>query len=165
MLRALLVLIFFSYPLTSFAQDIIHRVYDFSIIVDYQNLSFENDYKFIYDRAYGNNELQTVDTLKLISFEYLNYERKAVDTLEITLSRRQADSLYMLSANNFDLKGVKNISKSLIPFPPPTYHDYIVELTFDLGFRGDLYIRKFKMPFESTFIEFDKFLNRIKNGL
>jgi len=165
MIRALLIIFIFSFPLTSFAQDETYRIYDFSIVVDYQHLSFENDFKFIYDGAYGNDKPETVDTLKLIHFEYLNHERTALDTVEIILSKNQADSLFILSANNFDLEGAKNISKSLIPYPPPPYSGLIVELTLDLGFRGDLYTRNFQFPFDSSFIELDKFLNRIRNGL
>lgn len=166
MIRALLIYIFcFSYPLTLIAQEETYRVYDFSVVVDYEHLSFENDFKFIYDAAYGNDEPEKVDTLKLIYFEYVKHERTVVDTLKIILTRNQADTLYTLTANNFNLDQSKNISKSLIPYPPPTYNGFIVELTFDLGFRGDLYSRKFKMPFETSFKELDKFLSRIKNGL
>lgn len=166
MIRVLLIYIFcFSYPLVLIAQEETYRVYDFSVVVDYEHLSFENDFRFIYDGAFGNDEPQKPDTLKLVHFEYRNHERIAVDTLEIILTKNQADSLYRLTASNFNLDESKNISKSLIPYPPPTYHDFVVELTFDLGFRGDLYSRKFKMPFETSFNELDKFLNRIKNGL
>ncbi|HCT54682.1 MAG TPA: hypothetical protein DF712_19740 [Balneola sp.] len=164
-MRALLVIIIFSYPLTSFAQEKAYRVYDFSIIIDYQHLSFENDFKFIYDGAYGNNKPETVDTLKLIRFEYLNQKRTVLDTLEIILSKNQVDSLFKLSANTFDLEGAKNLSKSLIPYPPPPYDGFIVDLTLDLGFRGDIYKRNFKLPFMSSFVELDKLLNRLKNGL
>lgn len=166
MLRSLLIYIFFfSYPLVLNAQEETYRFYDFSIVVDYEHLSFENDFKFIYDGAYGNDEAEKIDTLKVIHFEYINHERTAVDTLEIILTRNQVDTLYTLTANNFNLDQSTNISKSLIPYPPPTYHDFIVELTIDLGFRGDFYSRKFKMPFETSFKELDRFLSQIKNGL
>ncbi len=90
MIRDLLIIFIFSYPLASFAKDDTCHIYDFSTVVDCQHLSFENDFKLIYDGAYGNNRPETVDTLKLIRFEYLNHERTALDTLEIILSENQA---------------------------------------------------------------------------
>jgi len=146
-LKILVFLCFLPFQLISvvYAQETQHRFTDFKVIIEYFDVIYENDQKYIFKGISSesiNNPDPGKNTLYRINFTYKDDQRIPTDTLAVVLSDIEVDSLFSLSTKLFDLKGKVNRSEHVIPLPPLLRHEgYNIHYTFDLMFRGSKYTR------------------------
>jgi hypothetical protein len=136
--------------------------YDFTIIIDYQHLQYEDDYTFIFPNSpfYQGNLKR--DHLSKIHYRYDGEgNRIAQDTLTIKVSESQIDTLFILTRDLFTIKYEENRSVHKIPPPPPPYHGMVVDITFDLGFWGDYYFITWRNNGSHSFVAFLVVLTQI----
>lgn len=150
----------------------IYRYYDFNIVVDFNELLFTPDSKFMlrnvgyYDDK-GTNSRQKLAPNKLYKINYrydsdtgmFDIKRIPTDTLITTLTDNDMDSLFALTTDLFDLSGIKNETHHKISPPPIIYDGAVVEVIFDLGYKGDYYSVEIKVPDENfAFLRLNNFL-------
>lgn len=148
----------------SFSQsDNLHRFYDFGIEIDFHHGLLEDDYKIIFPNGIAKHHHLKKNTLYWINYTYgQERNRTAIDTLKIELSRGQMDTIFKLTKKQFTIRLEQNLSKYEIPLPPIVNDGMIVNLIFDLQFRGDKYMKEFGTPLlDEQFMELFEFIQHL----
>ena len=149
-----------------------NKYYDFVVIIDcIENLK-TNDSRYIIQNSTPFRDIVTNENLKLnsrilyeIKYEYslLNDSnalvRKPIDTIFVELTSNQLDSIYLLCTILFGKYSFPALSDYENIAHPIINDGEVLIVTFDLYYRGDLYIRKFKNP------NYNNNLNELMNYL
>ncbi|NLN26190.1 MAG: hypothetical protein GX163_11235 [Bacteroidetes bacterium] len=147
MKNTVLILFFLISNILSAQTEKLNRFYDFGIELDFYHLLFDDDYKIILPNSFDYDNLKK-NTLYKVKFSYdENKNRIPQDTLMVNLRKSEMDKIFTLTKNQFDIKYDENKSEHKIPPAPYPYDGLIVNLTFELGFWGDRYIKKIGVPF------------------
>lgn len=161
---ALIILILVSEKSLS-QSDNLHRFYDFGVEIDFHHLLFDDDFKIIFPNGFTKYNHLKENTLYRIKYTYdQEGNRKAVDTLKVTMNEEQMNKIFSLTIKQFNIGFEENLSKYEIPPPPPINDGMVANLVFDLQFRGDEYSKKLSFPFgDNTFMELFGFIEQLTN--